>query len=306
MAKLSDKKASSTQRVILYGAPKTGKTLIAGKLSEHYKMIWVDMENGHETLFQLPQAHQDNIELINLPDTRSYPIAIETVLKMVKSKVEICEEHGKVGCMICKREATKSPELAGSLFTTVDLNSLGNEYIVVFDSLTQLSNSAIANITKNENDDYKLQHDDWGNLGKLLDIFLSHIQQAKYNVIVISHEVEAQSEGTKKSTLVPMGGTRNFSRNVAKYFDHVVYCERKNKKHTFASGTTYATNILAGSRTDISMEALEATSLLPIFKPDVYAKLNTPKAVAATSATTAAAGSTATSSILERLKNKTK
>jgi len=274
MAKLSTKQHSQTHRCIIYGAPKTGKTQLAGELAEFYDLIWVDMENGHETLFKLPQEWQERIELINLPDTRSYPIAIETALKMVKGKVSICEEHGKVGCMACKREETqlKKEDILDAheqLFVDVDLPNMGHEKVVVFDSLTQLTNSAIANITKSEPDDYKLTYDDWGNLGKLLDIFLSHVQQAGYNVIVISHETEAETEG-KKKTLVPVGGTRNFSRNVAKYFDHVIYMERKNKKHVAASSTGYATNILTGSRTDAMMEDQDSPSLLPIFKPELF------------------------------------
>ena len=107
MAKLNTKKHSQTHRCIIYGGPKVGKTELAGKLAEFYKLIWVDMENGHETLLKFPEAWQANIELIDLPDTRSYPIAIETVLKMVKGKVSICEEHGKVGCSICKRKVSE-------------------------------------------------------------------------------------------------------------------------------------------------------------------------------------------------------
>jgi len=263
VAKLSTKKASATHRVIIYGAPKTGKTLIAGELAEYYDLLYVGMENGHETLFQLPEEWQERVELINLPDTRGYPIAIETVLKMVKGKVSICEEHGKVSCMLCKREEKEMIE--------VNLPELDHNSVVIFDSLTQLSNSAIAFITKSQPDDYKLNYDDWGNLGKLLDIFLSHVQQAGYNVIVISHETEAETEG-KKKTLVPVGGTRNFSRNIAKYFDHVIYAERKNKKHVFASDSCYATTILTGSRTAVAMEAAgdEKPSLLRIFKPELY------------------------------------
>jgi len=272
MAKLSTKKHSATHRCIIFGAPKAGKSLLAAKLAEYYNIIWVDMENGHETLFQLPEEWQDNIELINLPDTRSFPIAIETCLKMVKGPVEICEEHGKVGCMICKKAMSITTNADSSeFFTSVDLNSLDNNTVVVFDSLTQLSNSAIAHITKGESDEYKLNYDDWGNLGKLLDIFLSHLQQARYNVIVISHETEAETEG-KKKTLVPVGGTRNFSRNVAKYFDHVIYAERKNKKHVFSSSTTYATTVLTGSRTGVALEDSKEGegSLLQIFKPELY------------------------------------
>ena len=260
MAKLSTKKASSTHRIIIYGAPKSGKTLLAGELAEYYNIIYVGMENGHETLFQLPEEWQERIELINIPDTRSFPIAIETALKMVKGAVSICEAHGKVSCMICKKAQAEVIE--------VDLPNLDKDTVVIFDSLSQLTNSAISFITKGRGDDYKLDYDDWGNLGKLLDIFLSHIQQAGYNVIVISHETEAETEG-KKKTLVPVGGTRNFSRNVAKYFDHVIYAERKNKKHVFASSTQYATNILSGSRTGVSLEGSDKPSLLAIFKPEL-------------------------------------
>lgn len=283
-------KASSTHRVMLYGASNTGKSLLAGKLSEHFKILWFDLENGHETLFQLDPEWRKRITVISIPDTRSYPIAVETCLKVVKGPVNICGEHGKVKCMICKKNEAPTID--------VDLNNLGQDTIVVFDSLTQLSSSAIANITKNQPDDYKLQHDDWGNLGKLLDIFLSHIQQAKYNVVVISHEIEAETEG-KKKTLVPIGGTRAFSRNIPKYFGETVYAERKNKKHVFASSTTYATQILAGSRTGVVMEADKDNegSLLQIFKPELYPAIDKPKPTTKT-------GGAAASSILTRLKAK--
>ena len=268
MAKLSTKHSSAIQRAIVFGAPKTGKSLLAGKLAEHFNLIWVDLENGHETLFQLPQEWQERIELISIPDTRSYPMAIETCLKMVKGKCVICEEHGKVGCMICKKN--DAPTVTTDLPNLRDPNT-----VVVWDSMTQLTNSAISNITKGQPDDYKLDYDDWGNLGKLMDIFLSHLQQSPYHTVVISHEAEVETEGKKKK-LVPVGGTRNFSRNIPKYFDHVVYAEVKNRKHTFASATTYATTILTGSRTDTAIEDTEEPSLLQIFKPELYSKAPAP------------------------------
>lgn len=293
MARLNQKQKAKTHRCIIYGAPKAGKSLLAGKLAEYYDIIWVDMENGHETLFQLPEEWQERIELITLPDTRSYPIAIETVLKMVKGAVSICDEHGKVGCMVCKRESLPTVE--------VDLPKLDHNHVVVFDSLTQLSNSAIAHITKNKPDDYKLDWEDWGNLGKLLDIFLSHIQQAGYNVVVISHETEAETEG-KKKTLVPVGGTRNFSRNIAKYFDHVIYAERKNKRHVFSSSTTYATTVLTGSRTGVALEDSTEASLLQIFKPELYESNSIQADVK--EASKVKSESAKTSDILARLKKK--
>tara|TARA_R110002096_G_scaffold124917_5_gene269927 strand:- start:2253 stop:3170 length:918 start_codon:yes stop_codon:yes gene_type:complete len=260
VAKLINKKASATKRVVVYGASFSGKSLLVGKLAEHFKLLWVDLEAGHGVLYQLPASFQENIEIVSLPDTRSYPIAIETMLKLVKGPVDICELHGKVSCMVCKRNDAETVH--------VDVNSMQPDTILVVDTLTQLSNSAISNITKGEPDDYKLSFDDYGNLGKLLDIVLSHIQQASYNVVVISHENEVVTEG-KKTTLSPTGGTRNFSRNITKYFTDVVYLERKNKKHTCISTTTSSTSVIAGSQSGVALETLGEPSLLPLFRPDL-------------------------------------
>jgi len=255
--KLSAKSASKSHHILLFGPPKSGKTQLAGELSAKYNLIWFDLEAGVDTLLKLPSDQQDRIEVISLPDTRSYPIAIETCLKAIKgTQVDICEEHGKVGCPICKKESKP--------FVSLALNSLPLDTIVVFDSLTQLTNSAIANITKGQPDDYKLYYDDWGNLGKLMDTFLSHVQQAPFHVVCISHETEVEMEDGKPK-LVPTAGTRNFSRNTAKYFDEVCYCEVKNKKHVVGSSTVYSGGILTGSRSGAILESSTAPSLIPIF-----------------------------------------
>jgi hypothetical protein len=259
--KLSQRTASKSHRVLLFGPPKSGKTQLAGETSKEFNLLWVDLENGIDTLLKLPEEQKERIEVLSLPDTRSYPIAIETCLKMIKgTKGKICEAHGKWDCPICKKDSRPMIE--------VELNSLPQDTIVVFDSLTQLTNSAIAHITRGQPDDYKLNYDDWGNLGKLMDTFLSHVQQAPFNVICISHETEAEMEDGKNK-LVPTAGTRNFSRNTAKYFDEVVYCEVKNKRHIAASSTLYNGNILTGSRTGAVLEAATEASLIPIFKGEI-------------------------------------
>jgi hypothetical protein len=267
--KLSEKKLAATQTVLLFGPPKSGKTELAGKLAEHFNLIWFDLENGWTTLSKLPHDWQDKIEVIAVPDTRTYPIAIETMMKVLKgAPVTICEEHGKVDCAICKKEGKATVRIA--------LNEIGPDTIVVVDSLTQLTNSCIAFITKDKPIDYKLDYDDWGNLGKFMDFCLSHIQQASYNVVCITHESEVKMEDGKNK-LVPTAGTTNFSRNTAKYFGHCVYVEVKNKKHVAASSTTYQNNLLTGSRTGASLENTDA-NLLRIFKPELFPAEEAPKA----------------------------
>ena len=137
--KLSQRTATKHHHILLFGPPKSGKSLLAGKLSSHKNLLWFDLEGGHNVLFQLPPEQQERIELIDLPDTRGYPIAIETMLKVIKgARVDICELHGKVNCSICKSKQ--------AAFVTVELNTLDSDTVVVVDSLTQLTNSAIAHM----------------------------------------------------------------------------------------------------------------------------------------------------------------
>lgn len=275
MAKLSSIPPAKYQRVLIYGPPKTGKTQLAGELSTDFDIVYIGCENGHGTLQKFPQAQQERIEVINLPDTRDYPIAAETMLKLAKGdEYKVCVEHGKINCMVCLK--------ASNPIDIVHLNKLGPGTIVIWDSMTQLTNSLIAHITKNQAEDYKLDYDDWGNLGKLMDVYLSRLQQCQFHSIVISHETESEMEDGKKR-IVPVAGTRNFSRNTAKYFDHVVYAEVKNGKHVFSSSTTASNNVVTGSRTNAALEKMAAPSLLSIFKGEIASNQSpTPTQVAAT------------------------
>lgn len=258
MAKLSSITPATTHRVIVYGGPKVGKTELVGALSSEFNLLWFDVERGYATLTKLPKEYQERIEIVSLPDTRDYPIAIETLLKVFSgNKVEICELHGKCGCMLCKKD--------NKPFTTVCLNELDSNTIAVVDSLTQVAVSAIANITKGKGDDYKYDWEDYRKQGTLMDKLLSNMQQARYNLCVITHEVEVELEDGRKK-IVPCAGTTNFSRNTAKYFDHVIYAQVQNKKHAFGSSTTFGMSLVTGSRTDVAIEKEASPSLLDIFK----------------------------------------
>lgn len=285
MPKLTSLSHSATHRVLIFGGPKTGKSELAGKLSEHFNLLWFDCENGWVTLTKLPQEWQERINVVSIPDSRTYPIAAETWLKVIKGlPARICHEHGKVDCALCKKDTSKT-------FEEVHLNALGPDTIVVFDSLTQFSNSCVANITKNQPDDYKLQLDDWGNLRVLIDKFLSQVQAAPYNIICITHEEQVPMEDGKIK-LVPVSGSSKSSMNTAKYFDHVVYCEVRNKKHIAASSTAYANNIITGSRTGVELEKDAVATLLKIFKQQAHVGTQAVSAATTTAATTQTNGET--------------
>lgn len=257
MKSLDQTVASFTNRVLVYGPPKAGKTKLYGGLAKKYKLLVIDLENGNKTLRSLPLEYQKNIFVLSLPDTRVYPIAAETCLAMIKgAKGTVCEDHSKWNCLVCKKNARPSEE--------IELNALGQDWIVCFDSLTQLSNSIMAHLTRTKDDLYKPEWEDYRNQGALLDKFLSQVQQAPFNCCCVTHETETKMEDGK-AKLVPIAGTTNFSRNTAKYFDDVVYCNVVNKKHGFASSSTWSNQVLTGSRGSINIEDQEEPSLLPFF-----------------------------------------
>lgn len=264
MAKLNDLSASIIKHVMLFGPPKSGKSLWAGKLAKHKNIIWFDLERGHSVLFQLDKELQKRIEVIIIPDTAGTPMAIETMLKVIKGmKVTICEKHGKVTCPLCNVANGKEPGSAPSII--VELNALDSDTLVVVDSLTQLTMSAISNIRKGKPDDYKFEFDDWGQLKILMETFCSYVQAAPFNVLCISHEDEIEMvDKTKK--LVPVAGSSKFSRNVAKYFDEVVYSRVVNGKHKLASSTATDNNILTGSRNNVDLSKQEIPDLITLWE----------------------------------------
>jgi len=259
--KLSEASPSKAKRVLIYGESMTGKTTLVGTLAEKYKLLYFDLEAGYESLLKLPVAAKENIELIQIPDSKIYPIAIETLLKVFTGKeVFICEEHGKVSCPVCKKNS--APE------TRVCLSELSTDTVVVIDSLTQLSASTINFLMKDKEDTAKPEWEIYRIQGALLEKILSSMQQSRHHIVCISHVVESQQEDGKIK-LFPVCGTSNFSRNCPRFFDDVVYLELKNKKHVATCSTTYANNITAGSRLGHSIG--EDMNLLSLFSdsPDV-------------------------------------
>jgi hypothetical protein len=256
--KLSKAVQVQTQKVAIIGLPGSGKTTLAAALASKFKLHWIDVERGSVALFKLPAEAQANVDLIQLPDSASYPIAADTLANFFKlGKMNVCHAHGKHECAICKKTAPEA-------FDLLDTSLLDSHDIVVIDSGTQWSNSILAHVLKGKPTDYKPERDDWGALRKHTEFALSQMQAVKYNLVVIFHAQEAELEsGAKK--LVPTFGSANMSTEVAKAFDHMVYCDIRNRKHVAFSSSVALPNVMTKSRLDFEIEKLAVPSLIPVF-----------------------------------------
>ncbi len=258
---LNDYVLEETKRMIVYGDPFTGKTTLVAKLAEKFKLNWLDIENGAASIVRnVPKKFHGNINLVQIPDTKANPIAAETCLKVFDGgKCVICSTHGKVSCPLC----AKIPE---AKYSEIFLREQPRDTIFVLDSSTQLALSVMAHICRNKPVDYKPDWDDYAVQGRLLDKMFSQLQGGNFNAVIISH---AQMVGTEKSDkitkLVPIGGTTNYNRTFAKYFDEVIYCELLNGKHKFTSKTGASPQVITGSKSNIDIESLPEASLLPFF-----------------------------------------
>jgi hypothetical protein len=258
--KASQETARQVNHILIQGEPLTGKSTLASKMAElGWNLIWFSMDGNHSILSKLSKAAQDRVTLIRLPDTREFPIAADVIRKVSKYPLEdcnICDNHGMVNCSVCQK--------VNLPFELINLGRLPQNTIVVWDNLSQLSDSFINLITKNKPVDYKLQLDDWGSLRFHMMDILNRIKVAPYNLICISHSIEALDEAGNKK-LMPMVGSAEFSRKVAGYFDDVIFLSLSNNKHRQGSSTTYTHQAVVGSRRDIKIEDMKEPSLAPFF-----------------------------------------
>lgn len=259
---LDDYTLSKRNKVMVYGPPKSGKTALVGKLASRFKLHWMDLEQGVKTLLNpaiLKPEYRKNVNIINVPDHRMYPVAIDTVRDVLRGgNKRICYDHGKTNCPLClKRGEAKWSE--------INILEFGADDILVIDSTTQLANSAmnkfiLKEISKPNGEEYKRTFTDYAGQGAFMEQVLSLVQVLDINICCISHEIDSEKAESKEK-LVPVAGTRNFSLTVAKYFDTVVYTSVLNKSHRANCSSTFAPNVVTGSRLPVDIDNLKGDEL---------------------------------------------
>lgn len=279
MAKLSTLPPSYTKRLMVYGPPKSGKSELVSKLAEKHQLLWLDLEQGGDVLWKLPDSFKENIDYIKVNDSPDNRVALSTALLILNGhRGEMCLKHSKFRCQPCTVLANKdTKENRGLYFENIDSMTVrqNNSKILVIDSLSQIRASIYTHIT-NGDIDYKFEFDDWARLNNGMDQIQAAAQAANWDLVIITHEDEVSLVGSKETKIVPIGATRNNSRNVAKFYTDIVYTEVRNGSHQAYSRSTQRANLQTGSRSDIDIAKMATPSLLPFFEHRLTMNLNKP------------------------------
>ena len=271
MPSLAETNIDETDHVIVYGEPGSGKTTLAGLLSEFYYLLWFDGDKGLTALkHNLHPTLLKRIIPVRILDNTATPNFCMSMLKVITGRqVSLCCDHGIVGCPICL--TSKRPSI------TVELNNLPKNWVAVVDSHTQFYASTLAfayyketgkNIGNDTADDYKGNFDYWGIARNIVEKYGNYLKDLRCKFVSISHESLEEMENNSKK-LVPVGGSSNANKNYAKYFGSEVHAKIINGKHMFYTSTTANAGIQTKSRANIALELKKVPSLLHIFNPDI-------------------------------------
>lgn len=250
-------------RMSIYGDTGTGKTYALGKLAEKYKIHYLALENGQQTLADpkcvLPEFRK-NVQVYTIVDTNEAPRAQIFMHNLLTTgKITACEAHGSANCAICATSTTKKEY-------TLALSSLGISDILVVDSMTQWDRSIRAMISKKHNVDWMAESakDMHGanNMMRFYDALahtwtghLSRIQALQNtNIICISHtrdtsKLDPSGKVVKKGRIVPAGGSANTAESNASFFSDVIFSYKENNAFKFASNPLQLAGVDAKSRT---------------------------------------------------------
>ena len=266
------------KRVLFYAPPKCGKTAaVFGLAKLGYKIIYLGLENGHlvvaNPLLKLSEEDYERIELFNIPDREDNLVAYSAMRQVFQGKrFALCQTHGANSCRICQPNSKVPLENP----MVIDPTTWDSKTIVVLDSLTQLFISIKASIIAETHLNGRMTQQGWGDVGNTMDSIVSRMQQAPYHLVVLTHtqRIEDTTTDAKGKQIVvgvrhqPIAGSQNYSANVAKNFDIVVYGEKVRGKYNMYSDPTANPNVLVGSRSAAFIAndwKLESTPLSNIF-----------------------------------------
>lgn len=232
-------------KLLLIGDGKIGKTYLAGMAAkDHLNVLYLDGDVGSQTLYGLPQEVRDHIYLMDFGDR------LETgamAHKFCDNFSAFTTTNRFVWDDTKSEVVTRSSELGESAVWEVFPARLDWTWLLVIDSWTALSNSAMLWAGRKHNVDISDSNTPemrsvWGSAGNKLTAYLTMIQKGlRCHVIVIAHpdefskyekpvgiKVKDAKEADQKllwTKLVPKSSSKPHSLSMSKYFTDVAWME---------------------------------------------------------------------------------
>ncbi len=255
---------STGNSLVLYGAPKTGKTQLIGKLAEvGWKIKILDFDCGIKTLVNsVPKQYHNNIEFLSVSSTKLVPRALEVALTAFTKTGPsyFCTEHQVNKCKYCNMPNAEAFEWD---YTP------RSDTIYVLDSMTALTNALVFHYGgpgKDDDESFRLEFKEWAFVTGRCTQILANIKNSGCNTIITAH-AEIQVDDLARTTISPFAGTSKFSAKWAGDFDHIVYTEIKAAKDYGVYSMPPRAGIQVGTRSgiDISLPTHKANPLAAIF-----------------------------------------
>ena len=247
---------ASYPKVLLYGAPFTGKTTAAASLAERRNIMLIDLDrNAAELVHSVPKQYHSNIDIVPMPDSLENPI-YDLLMDFLQGKrVDYNPIAGKK-LSIKYRGAIDNvtPKLP-------EIKPVNDATILVIDSGTTLTESVINYVRevrsrsdKESNlNEIALSERDWELVAGYIARFTKVLKSLPYPVILICHEMLVEMPD-KSIRIAPALGSRNTSRNVAKDFTNVVHMSLDGTVFRQSSSQKTNAKVIAGSRRNIFVE----------------------------------------------------
>ena len=256
---------SSYPKVLLYGAPFTGKTTAAAMLSKYRKIQLIDLDrNAGELIHSIPKEYHENIDIVPMPDSIENPV-FDLLLDFLSGKAM---DYNPIDG---KKMSVKYRNVVSNVQPKLPTPaSLEDSTIIVIDSGTTITESCLNYVRSIRNrsaseeklDELQMSERDWGlvmgYLGKLTKV----MKAIPYPIILICHEMIVELPD-KSTRIAPALGSRNTSRNLAKDFTAVVHMSLDGTLFKQISSQKSNSKVVVGSRRNVFLE--EGKKLIDFF-----------------------------------------
>lgn len=215
------KDATHPSTVAIMGGSGTGKTLLAAGISKSCPVLFLDMENGMQSITSPNNQDRINLENIRMQpifDTVDHPYGHKTIRSLLKGEDTAICGHGMYygACPTCGDDIDN--------YIGYNLRKLPKDTVVILDSGTQLDISLRTLVYGGDMDagiegDVDTSFHDWKRIGIIWNMFMTEIQTSHlkgYRIIVLFHEDE------KNGKFIPSVGTRDYALQAGKFFGSVL------------------------------------------------------------------------------------